>query len=223
MKVKQIDFNGITTIGLYAYTNNKITLLGYDVSSKYDEDIKKTLNTDIKRVSIAGTSLLGVFIAGYENKIIVPDMLFEKEEEKLKELKIDYLKIPTIHTCLGNNILIGEKTILANPEMEEKALKLISDFFNKPVQKTEIVETQTIASLFAVNRDQKKALLTNDLNEEEAKEIGELIGYEVTTGSVSRGSPHIKSAIINNKNGILISTNTGGPELVNTTNALYDE
>ncbi len=223
MKVKKIDFSGTSIIGLYAFATDSYVLLGSEIHDKYVKELEQVLKVPVHKITIAGTSLLGVFLAGDNEKLIVPDIIFEREENKLKEIGMEYVKVKTLHTCLGNNFFIGKKTILANPEIEESVLDQVAKYYDKKTQKVEIAETNTIGSLLTANNDLNKVLITNDLNDEEAEEIAKIIGMEVTTGSINRGSPHIKSGVICNKNGILIGSNTGGPELVNTTKALYDE
>lgn len=213
------SFNGISNIGLYAFANDKFILLGKEVPLEEEKRLEAVFKVPIHRITIAGTSFIGVFVAGNNEKIIVPEIIFEEEKEELDSLGIPYEIFSTRLTCLGNNIAIG-KNIIVNPEFTDSQANKIGEIFDLPVSKRKIADTTAIGSLIVMNPKKNKALVTNEASDEEASFLETNLGVEATPGSVNMGSPHVRSGIICNKNGFAIGKNSGGPEITNADEAL---
>jgi translation initiation factor 6 (eIF-6) len=64
MHVLMTDINGNPNIGLYGFCNDNFCLLGNEVPEKKFKEIEDVLKVKCHRISIAGTSLIGVFVAG---------------------------------------------------------------------------------------------------------------------------------------------------------------
>lgn len=213
------SFNGISNIGLYAFANDKFILLGREVPEEHEKELKDVFKVPVHRITIAGTSMIGVFVAGNNEKILVPEIIFDEEKEELDSLGIPYETFETRLTCLGNNIVIG-KTILANPEFTDAQAKKIGEAFNLPVAKQKIGGVNAVGSMVTINYDKQKALITNEVEEDELEYLEKKLGVQATPGSVNMGSPHVRSGIICNKNGFAIGKNSGGPEITNADEAL---
>ena len=220
MKVLTLEFNGISNIGLYGYLTKEYLLLGKEVSEKYDEQIEKALKVKVKRITIAGTSLIGVFLNGDKEKIVVPDIIFEHEEQILKDLKIDYEKIETVNTCLGNNIVVGEDYFIVNNDFKEKEIKQLEKSLGKKGVVKEYANVTAIGSLFVLNKN--RGLVSNELNEKELKEVEKILGKELTPGSMNMGSPYVKAGLLVNENGMIAGRDSGGPEISNAEQALKE-
>ncbi len=219
MKVIKQSFNGINTIGLYGFITDKFALLGPQVPQKQAEELEKLFGVPVIKTTIAGTSLLGVFLAGNEEKIIVPSIAFDHEIKKLKELA-EVEVIDTIHTCLGNNVLILPQKIIMNPDLEKSKIEQIEKFFDKKALQMTLSQNTSVGSLGVVQKN--NILITHDLAFEE-KEMLKEMGLNLTTGTVNMGSPYIKAGLLVNKNGLAIGKDSGGPELVNAETALKNE
>ena len=81
MRVIKLDFEGNPNIGLFGFCNDSFCLLPKGLSKKTQNKIEKTLDVPCYNISIAGTSLIGAFIAGNNSKIIVPHIIFENEKK----------------------------------------------------------------------------------------------------------------------------------------------
>ena len=219
MKTKILSFDGIDNIGLYVFVTDSFALVGMEVYEKYSEELKELFKVPVIKMTIAGTSLIGVFVAGTKDKILVPSIAFESELETLKENKIDFSVLDTKLTCLGNNMFCTEKLTFLNPDFSDKTQKKIQELLNTETLKTKLAEIKAIGSLVAINKN--KLLTTYNLSDKELKLLEDQ-GFEVTTGSISMGSQYIKSGVLVNSNGLAVSKNSGGPELVNAEEALKD-
>ena len=219
-----MSFNNNSNIGLYAFVNDNIILVGPEVPEQYDKDLKEIFQVPLHRVTIAGTSLIGVFAAGTNEKLLVPGIIFKEELEILRKILDDVgMKIEVIETkqtCLGNNIAIGKDKILVNNEFTEAQAKKLGESLGLEAIRTRTDDIKTIGSLIVVNKDKGKGLVGNEISDDEFEEIASEIGYELTPSSINMGSPYLKSGILCNKNGYVIGRFSGGPEISNAEEGL---
>ena len=96
------------------------------------------LKVPVHRVTLAGTSLVGVFTAGNSNCLLLPPICFEEELEALDKLGIKYEVIQTKLTAIGNNILANDNGALINPDFEASAVKQIKEALKVPVKEATI-------------------------------------------------------------------------------------
>lgn len=224
MKSALMSFNNNSNIGLYAFVNDKVLLVGHEVPEQYDKDLKEIFQVPLKRITMAGTSLIGVFAAGTNEKLLVPAIILKEEldilKEIMKEVDMTIEVVETKQTCLGNNIAIGKDKILVNSEFTEPQARRLGESLGMEAVRTRTDDTKTIGSLIVVNKDKGRGLIGNDISDDEFEEIAGEIGYELTPSSINMGSPYLKSGILCNKNGFVIGRLSGGPEITNAEEGL---
>jgi translation initiation factor 6 len=212
------NFNSNPNIGLYGYANDKYCLLGTEIPEDIAKDIGEVLDVPIIRMNIAGTSLLGVFLSGNNNCLLVPKIAFSNELETLDKHKIKYKVIDTKLTCLGNNIICNDKGCVVSSEYGEKEIKIFKEALKVSIVKAKIAGLSTLGSL-AVHT--KNGLLCHhEVLEHEADLLRKTLKVEIYTGTVNMGVPFIGSGILCNNNGFIIGDASGGPEIVNADETL---
>lgn len=209
------DFDGNSNIGLYGFVNDNFLLLGSEVSHRHDKELKEVFNVPIHRITIAGTSLIGVFVAGNNDKILVPGIIFEEERKVLEELGIDFEVYDTKFTCLGNNLKVFHNRIIINPEYSDAQARKIGEVFGVEAEKRKIAGLSVIGNLIVVNSDKKLALISNETSDDELKKLENDLGLTIIQSSVNMGSQFIGSGILCNKNGFAIGKSSGSPEILN--------
>lgn len=213
MHLLKTDFNGNFNVGLYIYATDEYCLIGQDVPNEMINEIEKALKVPIHKLSIAGTGLLGVFLAGNKNCLLIPKIAFKEEIDEIKRLKINFKIIDTKLTALGNNILCNDKGAIINPEFGKTEETEIKDALNVPVKKGKISGLIIVGALGALNK--KGCLLHRDAEDFEIEFIESTLDIKVTTGTINFGSPYIKSGIVVNSNGLIVGNVSGGPEIQN--------
>lgn len=204
--------NGNPNIGLYGFCTDTYALVGKEVPPKLAEKIGKALKVPVHRITIAGTSFIGVFIAGNKNGIVIPSIIFDYELEALKKLKIPFQVIDTKLTCLGNNILCNDQGALVNPEFSQQEMQFIQKVLKVPTQKATIIELDNLGSLAALNKH--GVLVHMDADEKDLKLLKKVFGVEAFPGTVNLGNPYIKAGLLCNDHGYVIGEQSGGPEMV---------
>jgi len=212
------NFNGNPNVGLYGFATDKFCLLGRDAPEKLHAKISEVLDVPIIMMSIAGTSLVGIFVNGNKNCLIIPKIAFPQELEILDKHKIKYRLIDTKFTCLGNNIICNDKGCIVSNEYGEKEIKQIKDALKVDVVKSKIAELNTLGSLAVHTK--KRLLCHHEILEQEAEIIKKVLKVEVYTGTINMGVPFIGSGVLCNNKGFIIGDASGGPEIINVDESL---
>lgn len=187
--------------------------MGERLQKDDEEEVIKALKSEIHYVTIAGTPMPGLFLAGYGERLIVPTMLFPKELKVLENLGFEVVPFETRLTCLGNNLVCNENGCIANPEFTDSEIERLKKVLQVPVTRIEIAGIQTPGACILLNG--KRAVIHRDASEEEIEVVRSVLDLEsVEPASVNLGSPYLHAGILNNDHGMVISSQSGGPEIV---------
>jgi translation initiation factor 6 len=207
------NFNSNPNVGLYGFANDKYCLLGREVPEKLYPKIEEVLGVKLIPLTIAGTSLLGVFLSGNNKCLLVPEVAFEQELEILRRHKIRFKVIDTKLTCLGNNIICNDKGCIVSSEYTDKDVAQIRNALKLEPVKVKIAGLSTLGSLAVHTK--KGMLCHHEILEHEAGVVEKLLKIKIGTGTVNMGIPFIGSGILCNNKGVIIGDASGGPEIVN--------
>jgi translation initiation factor 6 len=213
MHVLMTNFEANPNVGLFGYANDKYCLLGRSVPLKAARAVEKALKVPVHRITMCGTSLIGVFCNGNNSMLLVPQIAFEDELKALERFKIPYAVIRTKLTAFGNNILCNDKGCLASPAYSAETKKRIREALNVPLKPGKIADLDTVGACAALNS--KGCVIHRDASQKEISFVEKLLGIECTTGSVNMGSPYIRSGVLANSNGFIVGDASGGPEVNN--------
>lgn len=217
MHVLVTEFNQNPNVGLYGFVNDKFCILGNNVKEDLVKKISNVLNVPCYSSNIFGTELVGVFIAGNNDYMIVPELL--PNEEKLideiaskHDMKIVHFKSKL--NAFGNNIVIKDKNVIINPDYPKKDVELLTKMLKEidekiVVSKFHISEVLTLGSVITVS---SRGALLGYKFEKELDEL-EKIFDKMTLGSVLDGSPFVSSGILVNKFGFIAGNTCTGIEL----------
>ncbi|MBN1503210.1 translation initiation factor IF-6 [Candidatus Woesearchaeota archaeon] len=218
MHILKTNIFGNPNVGLFGYANNNFCLLPFGASKKLKNEIFEALRVPCYEISIAGTNLIGVFVTGNRNSILVPQIAFEHEINKLKKLKMNFSIVTSKLTALGNNILCNDAGCIVNSEYNSEEINQIQKALKVHVKRGKIADLNTIGSLASMNN--KGCLMGNMIMERERKSIEQHLNTTCTLGTVNFGSNYIRSGIICNDRGFVIGNLTSGPEIANADQAL---
>ena len=205
------SFNTNPNIGLYMFCNNSFCLVGNEVPENQIPKIEEVLGVPVHRINIAGTSLVGAFVTGNDKMILVPDIIRDDERDELKRLKIPFKIISTKLTALGNNIFINNTACIVNPEYSAGDITELKKLTGLPVYATSISDGETPGALIVANS--KTGVIHNDATENEIKTISKMIGIKLSNATINFGVSYLKSGLVCNDHGFIVSEKSGGPEI----------
>lgn len=205
------NINGNPNVGLYGFANNRYALVGQEVPKQLAEQMGQVLKVPVHRITIAGTSLVGAFVAGNDHSIVVPSITFESELRVLEKLGIPHQKIETKLTALGNNVLCSNRGAIVHPEFSADTKKRIRQALNVVLHPGTIADIPTVGSVGAGHAS--AMVIHRDASEADQREVAELLGVACDTGTINHGSPHVRSGILCNDHGMVVSDQSWGPEI----------
>lgn len=214
------DFNGSSNVGLFMFANEKFALVGNEVPLEEVKKIQKTFEVPVHRITIAGTSLVGVFVAGNDDKIIIPSIIFDEEKKQLDDLGIKYDVLDSKLTCFGNNMVVSKNIVLVSEEYSIEQAKKIGQIFDLDVKQINIAGINTVGALIVLNNIKSKGLVSNEITEEELDNLASILDYELTPNTVNMGGLQIGSGVVCNSKGFLMGKASGYPEIQNTEEGL---
>lgn len=218
LKVLKTNFRGNPTVGLYIYVTDSYCLVGPEVPESEYEELQRVFGVPVHKFTVAGTGLLGVFLAGTSDTVLIPGISFDTETNLLDKLNINYKVIDTIFTALGNNILCNDKGCLISEEFPEKDKQQIDTALGMKSKYFKIDEITVVGSCAVATNT--GCVCHKAAKEFEEQMIAETLHVPVTKGTVNLGNPYIKAGMAANKNGMIVGDLSGGPEIVNAEEAL---
>lgn len=205
-------------IGMYGLATDSYCLLGRGFTHEFKEELKKVLKVPVIEVNLCGTPLVGVFAAANSHCLLLPSIIFDSEEHVIKKAGIKYTKLDTALTAMGNNIIVNDNYCLVNPNFTDNEIESMKKAFEVKVERLEIEENETVGSLAALNRN--GCVISNEIEDSEIAKIGKKLKLECMSSTINISSPYIRSGILCNSNGMVVSRMSGGPEIMYAEQAL---
>lgn len=215
--VRITGFNSNPNVGLYAFANDEFCILGREISEQEREETEKILGVPVHSLNIAGTPLVGVFVCGNSNCILIPSIALSDEKKTLEQKGVTFEEINTINTALGNNVLCTDKGAILNPDLEEDVAYQIKESLEVPIKKMTIAGINSVGAVARIING--RCLVHRDASPEEIDEIEKFLGVTCVKGTMNMGSPFVSSAIFGNSNGFIAGNLSGGPEITNADEA----
>lgn len=215
MHVMKASYQGNPNVGLFAWANDKLCLVGAGFKKHDLHDMAEILKVPIHQVSVCNTDLIGVFCAGNNRCLILPSLVTESEELHIKkicsEAGMQCIVVSTLLTALGNNILCNDQGVLVNPEFSARVKKEIRQGLGVRLNPGTIALHEITGSLCVIRKD--KALVCSRILDTEEAKLKELLGVECTHATLNFGSQNLRSAIILNNNGFIVGDMSTGVEI----------
>lgn len=194
------SFSNNPNIGVIGVANDELFIIGQGYS--YNRvSIMKELSVDtVIELSVNNTNTPGLFLKWSGDKFFVPNIIRDEELDVLKSYGVKFEIIETRLNALNNNLLILNGKVFCNPDYgRERGWTPLTIGGSK---------------LVGVNvaHNSERAIVNPDASSEEIGLI-ESQGLVVGVGTVNGGVKFVRSGLVVNNNGLLVGSNTTGPEL----------
>ena len=217
-RIKCMDFNffktefmGDSNIGLYGFATNDYCFLGRTPRKRILNNMKKALGVDVLTSTISGSDLVGLFSAGNNNGVLVTSIVYDYELKKIKEMfDINVEVLKSKETALGNLILCNDKGCIISKSLK-RFKGQIEDILNCDVEIGKVSKLEIVGSAALANNS--GCLCHREASEKEMENIEHILGVKADVGTVSYGSPFVKSGLIVNDNGVVFSNSSTGAEI----------
>ncbi|MCC6024999.1 MAG: translation initiation factor IF-6 [Desulfurococcaceae archaeon] len=219
MEIGKMSFFGNPNIGVYAYVNDKVLILPPGIGRDDIEELVEILKVSaVIEAKVAGTILVGVLLAGNNNAVLLPHIVFDEDVEYLKKrvreygVDMEFSVLESKYTALGNLILCNSRRCLASPLFSSREVREMEDVLGVEVVTTRLVNTDLLGSIVVVTDN--GGVIHPDASEDDIKTLRELLGVTVERATVNAGVVYVRSGIIANNKGVVVGGNTTGPEVL---------
>ncbi len=213
--VAKMQIFGNSNVGVYMFANDKVALVPAGLDQKDKQLIQDILQVDVYEVTVMGTRLIGVLVAGNNNGILLPSTITDDELTLLKEYVGDKLNIAVLpsstNNAVGNLVAANSHAALAFPGLDNESIKVISDTLDVEVVKRPISGITTIGAVVAVT--DIGGLTHPDASDEELEFLRDLFKVPFKTGTINFGVSFVKTGLVVNNKGAIVGSNTSGPEI----------
>lgn len=217
MAIIRMGFNRNPYLGAFALCTDKIALLPANFHFK-DKDVENALGVPVMRTGIDQSPLIGILANGNSNSLICSELFEIGSEIQRENLDTNVAQIPGKFTAFGNIILANDNGALANPDMPDEVLEMVSEKLSVPVERGTIAGIKNVgAAGVATNRG---VLVHPDASSEEVKLVEKTLGVPVDVGTACGGVKFVGLCMVANSNGAIVGLTTTGPELGRIESAL---
>lgn len=198
-------------IGIFAKTNDSVTLLPKNSPEKLVRICSEVLKTRVVKASISNSDIVGIFSAMNSNGIVLPSAVYDYELDELKKAGLNTAVINDKNSAFGNNILVNDSACIINPAMNSRSLKGIADCLGVEVVKGTVGGYKTVGvSAVVTNRGM---LAKTTVTEEELASLESIFKVKGSIGTANMGVPFVALCMLANKNGFIAGELTSGFEL----------
>ncbi len=219
MTLEKLRIFGNPNIGVYVFTNNKVTLVPEGVQEEAKRLLRDVLGTDVVETRVADSPLIGVLTAGNDKMVLLPKIARYEELDRLKEAGVPVRVVQMSFTALGNVILTNNRFALLHPEISDVETELVrSELGVLSVRRGAIAKVLTVGSVGVLN--DYSGVFHPDVSDDELKTLEGFFNVRVGTATVNFGVGFVKVGLVMNNNGAVVGELTTGPEIMRITNIL---
>ncbi len=205
-------------IGMFIKTNDEFTMLPIDSMKKLETIVEETLKTEIIKVGISDSNLLGVYLAMNSNGIILPNVIAQEETDKIKKSGLNVYVSKDSQNANGNNIAANDKAGIVNPHLDKKEVKKMEDALDVELVPMMIAGHSTVGSTcIATNNGFLAHFKTSSDEMEQLKDILKVRGNK---GTINTGTGYVSYGVVVNSHGYVAGEATTAFELGRVEEAL---
>lgn len=219
MGIAKMSLYGNDYIGAFAVSNDSFTIVGGSPKQSSRSMIEENLKTKIVETLINGSDLVGIYCAANSNHILIPEMVYKSEIERL-ESQLNGVKVNILRSdlnALRNNILANDKIALINPNYSVSDSKLIGEMLDVEVIRMSIGGFETVGANNILTN--KGIVLNNEISEAEEESLKKIF-HNVSQSTANLGSVSIGLCTLANSKGLLVGSATTGFEIANMADGL---
>ena len=216
--LKRVDIVGNPNVGVFVLTTDDMAIVPYTLLYEKADIIKETLDVDVVKSSISGSSLIGSLAVANSNGIVVSPHVLDREIEQFEKLGLKVATLPGQYTAVGNIIAANDNGAIVSPFLGEEAIEVIEETLDVDAKSSSIVGSDIIGSLITVTN--KGFLMSNQAVNSEINFAQEVFGVEGDIGTVGKGIPLVGACTISNSNGAIVAKDSTGPEMARVEEAL---
>jgi len=202
LPIERAKLSGSPGLGIFARVVGRVAFVPTGTTGRFRSQLEEVLGARAVEVSLYSSRLVGVFMAGNGERVLLPSIVSPAEVEAVEGSGLPTHVLDVRLTALGNVILANGYGALVHPEFRDSEVEQISEALGVTVRRGTIGGVGVVGSL-AVATD-RGVLASPDVTDEEARVIEDTLGVEVTRGTVNDGIKYVRTGMLANDLGALV-------------------
>ena len=216
--LKRVDIVGNPNVGVFITATDDVAIVPYNLLDEKADIIKETLDVEVIKSSISGSSLIGSLSVANSNGIVVSPHVLDREVKQFEELGLNVAAIPSQYTAVGNIVAANDEGAIISPFLSEDAKNIIENALDVDAEAHAISGSDIIGSLVKVTN--KGFLISSNATSSEINLARKVFGVEGDIGTVGKGISLVGACSIANSNGAIVAKDSTGPEMARVEEAL---
>ncbi len=205
-------------IGMFIKTNNEKTVVPLDTHDKLILQLSEQLKTEVIKISVGYSNLLGVYLAMNSKGVVLPAIADPEEVSVLKKIGLNVHVCSDKFNALGNNLLVNDTGGIASEVISKDEQKKIEDALGIEIGATTIANYKTVGS--AAVAANNGFLSHFGTQEEEFELMKTYLKVNGAKGSINVGVGFIGYGVVANKHGYIAGGQSSTYELGRVEEAL---
>ena len=148
--LRRVDIVGNPNVGVFILATDDLAIVPYTLLDEKADIIKETLDVDVVKSSISGSSLIGSLAVANSKGIVVSPHVLDREIEQFEKLGLNVATLPGQYTAVGNIIAANDTGAIVSPFLGSEAIQVVEETLDVNVESTSMVGSDIIGSLITV-------------------------------------------------------------------------
>jgi translation initiation factor 6 len=210
LAIRQVDLSGNPYVGVRCAASEDLCLIPNEATDVEARAIAEALGTDVVRMTVGGTNLVGTMVAINSRGAVVGDIAGDRELETLREHR-EVVVLEGRLNCAGNLVLTNDEHALLHPRISKEMGERVARGLGVEIERGDIAGMGVVGSVAsATNRG---VLVHPKATKEELERMRSFFGLTVDIGTLNYGSPMIGACCVANARGAIAGTPSTGIEL----------
>jgi len=203
LPILKTRFQGNENIGVFIKTIGDLVFIPKHSSTSFKEKVIECFGTNPIETLIYQSNLLGIFLSGNRNGILMPYIITLEEYEFFKEsLEIPVYPLDFAINAFGNVVLTNDYGALISPWLNDSEAEKIKEMLDVKVVRGTLAGYPVPGSIAVVTN--KGGLVPPQTSDEEIKMLRGLFEVDFLKGTVNRGVRYLKLGVVANDRGALV-------------------
>jgi translation initiation factor 6 len=219
MHIDRASIKASPYLGIFAAVSDNLALVPLSSTPQEAKQFGEVFGAEVLKVTLAGSSLLGVLAQGNKNGFLVSRITEEGELKKLNEAGVKTL--PVSLTAPGNLLSFNDSFGVCAESIPEKEVKAMESFLGVKFKQKNIVGTEVTGSNIVISN--KGFIVNPEVSDEEFKALESHLQLKGLVTTANYGDPFVANSVVANSSGVLAGELTSGPEMMRIDEALVGE
>jgi len=215
---RKCTYFGSPWIGMFLKSTDNFTFLPIDSVQKLCETVKENLRTEVVKVNVGGSNLVGAYIAMNSFGAILPNVATQEELSIFKSAGLNVYQSRERSNAHGNNICVNDKGGIINPHIPRAEREKLAEVLGVELVPMHIAKFGTVGSSCIANN--MGFLVHYAASNEEVKAISDVLKVGGERGTVNMGAGFVSFGFVQNKHGYIAGEASSAFELGRLESAL---